>query len=183
MLFSCSVPCVLLARRRLIRALCSSLLCEKQVKSRITFATIIVAFSVLLANAQQPSLSCKSPVEYGNRNQVDPKRSSVRGISGRVMMEAGNPAKELGAIPACLGLFTEKGHHLIASAVADEEGRFKFKPVPSGRYRLVVRDPQNSFCIANMPLNVARRRRGKARLLVIHMRPAGLDDCSYGDFK
>jgi hypothetical protein len=152
-------------------------------KSRITFASIIVAFSVLLANAQQPSLSCNSPIEYGNRNQVDPKRSSIRGISGRVIMEVGNPAKELGAVPACLGLFTEKDQRLIASAVANEEGRFKFKSVPSGHYRLVVRDPQNSFCVANMPLRIVKWPRGKAKPLVIHMRPAGIDDCSYGDFK
>jgi hypothetical protein len=82
-----------------------------------------------------------------------------------------------------LGLFTEKDHHLVVSVVADDQGRFKFSSVPSGRYRLVVRDPQNVFCVANMPLRIVRWPLRKAKRLVIHMRPAGIDDCSYGDFK
>lgn len=149
-----------------------------------TILTILLfSFFGAFTYARQQSPTCKSPIEYGNRNQVDPKRSSVRGVSGRVTAEVGRPAKEVGAVPACLGLFTEKDHRLIASVVADEEGRFKFGSVPSGRYRLVVRDPQNAFCVANMPLNVVRWPRGKTKPLIIHMRPAGIDDCSYGDFK
>ncbi len=151
-------------------------------QSRITLTLIILISSASLALAQQP-LSCKSPIEYGSRNQVDPKPSSVRGVAGRVIMEVGNPTKELDPIPACLGLFTEEDHRLVASAVADGEGHFRFKSVPAGRYRLVVRDPQNSLCVANMPLRIVRWPRGKAKPLVIHMRPAGIDDCSYGDFK
>jgi hypothetical protein len=152
-------------------------------KSQITLMILFVAFAGSIAHAQQPSPSCQSPIEYGNRNQVDPKPSSVSGISGRVIAEVGNPAKEVSAVPACLGLFTEKEQRLVASVIADEEGNFSFGSIPSGRYRLVVRDPQNAFCLANMPLNVVSRSRGKAKPLVIHMRPAGIDDCSYGDFK
>jgi hypothetical protein len=149
-----------------------------------TILTILLTFfSGSLIYAQQQTPTCKSPIEYGNRNQVDPKRSSVRGVSGRVIAEVGRPAKEIGFVPACLGLFTEKDHRLVASVVADDEGRFKFSSVPSGRYHLVVRDPQNAFCVANMLLNVVRWPRGRAKPLVIHMRPAGIDDCSYGDFK
>ena len=142
---------------------------------------IFVLFSGLLVSAQTPK--CKSPIEYGNRNQVDPIRSTIGGLSGRVISEVGRPAKEIGPVPACLGLFTEKDHRLVASTVADREGRFKFGVVRSGRFRLVVRDPLNSFCLANMPLHVVKWPRGKTKPLVIHMRPAGIDDCSYGDFK
>ena len=152
-------------------------------KARICLTLIVTVFSTLLVSAQQQVPICKSPIEYGNRNQVEPKRSSVRGISGRVIAEVGQPAKEVGAVPACLGLFTESDHRLIASVVADDEGRFKFGSVSPGKYRLVVRDPQNGFCVANMPLSIAKWPRGKAKSLVIHMRPAGVDDCSYGDFK
>ena len=146
----------------------------------IIWALLLLALPVF-AHSQQPT--CKSPIEYGNRNQIDPKRSNVRRLSGRVIAEAGRPAKEVGAVPACLGLFTENDHRLVASAVADEEGRFKFKSVVPGRYRLVVRDPQNAFCLANMPLRVVGWPRGTTKPLVIHMRPSGIDDCSYGDFK
>jgi hypothetical protein len=151
-------------------------------KRQLNLAIVFVLVLPLLAGAQQP-VTCKSPIEYGNRNQVDPKRSNVRRLSGRVIMEVGDPAKELGPVPACLGLFTEKDHRLVASAIADEEGHFKFKSVSSGRYRLVVRDPQNAFCLANMLLRVVQWPRGTTKSLVIHMRPAGIDDCSYGDFK
>jgi hypothetical protein len=148
---------------------------------RAIILTVLLPVFSLLAGAQQPI--CRSPIEYGNRNQVNPKRSSVRGLSGRVVSEVGDPAKEIGPVPACLGLFTEKDHRLVATAVADEEGRFKFKSVASGRYRLVVRDPQNAFCLANMPLHIVGWPRGTTKSLVIHMRPSGIDDCSYGDFK
>ena len=142
---------------------------------------VVLVWSGLLVNAQTPK--CKSPIEYDNRNQVDPKHSTVRRILGHAISEAGDPAKGIGPVPVCLGLFTEKDHRLIASAVADEEGRFEFGPIPPGRFHLVVRDPLNLFCLANMPLEVVKWRRGKERPLVIHMRPAGIDNCSYGDFK
>lgn len=148
---------------------------------RYLVTIIIVLVSGLLANAQTPE--CKSPIEYGNRNQVDPKDSTVRRIFGSVISEIGDPAKRIGPVPACLGLFTEKDHRLVASAVADEEGRFEFGSIPPGRFRLVVRDPLNLFCLANTPIEVVKWRRGKERSLVIHMRPAGIDSCSYGDFK
>ena len=148
---------------------------------RCHLTIIFVLASALPFNAQSPA--CKSPIEYGNRNQVDPKRSTVRRLSGRPISEVGDPAKEIGPLPVCLGLFTEKDHRLVASAVADEEGRFKFGSIPSGRFRLVVRDPLNSFCLANMPLRVVKWPSGKTKPLFIHMRPAGIDDCSYGDFK
>src|SRR4029079_3501337 len=57
---------------------------------------LLVLFLNLSANAQEPSATCKSPIEYGNRNQVDPTRSTVRGLSGRVISEVGDPAKEMG---------------------------------------------------------------------------------------
>lgn len=149
-------------------------------RSALTVVSLALLGSFGHVQAQSPS--CKSPIEYGNRNQVDTKRSSVRRISGRVIAEVGRPAKEAGSLPACIGLFTEEGHRLIASVVADEEGRFSLTSIPPGQYRLVVRDPQDVFCVANMPLRVVRWPRGKAKPLVIHMRPSGIDDCSYGDF-
>jgi len=152
-------------------------------KSQLGLVHVFVLVFPLVAGAQQPPRTCTPPIEYGNRNQVDPKHANVRRLSGRVIMEVGNPAKEMGPVPACLGLFTEKDHRLIATAFADEEGRFKFDTIPAGLFRLVVRDPQNAFCPANMPLRVVAWPRGNTKSLVIHLRPAGIDDCSYGDFK
>ncbi len=126
---------------------------------------------------------CSNPIEYGNRNQTDYGPYSVRSISGVVISEIGTPAKRVGPIPACLGLFTEDRHILVASASADPEGRFRFGSTPAGNYRLVVRDRQNAFCIANVPLRVVRWPSGTTKPLTIHMRPVGIDDCSYGAFK
>ncbi len=103
----------------------------KLMKFQTILTILLVFFSGSLTCAQQQTLTCKSPIEYGNRNQFDPKRSSVKDVSGRVIAEVGSPAKEIGPVPACLGLFTEKDHRLVASVVADDEGRFKFSSVPS----------------------------------------------------
>lgn len=152
--------------------------------------------SVSMSSAQQESPQCKSLINYENHNQIDLKPSSVRVVSGRVFNEVSdvgthtaNMAHENGVIPgACLGLFTEKDHRLIASAVADDEGNFKFKSVPLGRYRLVVYDPQNLLCVANMSLRVVGWPRGgifkrKSTTIMIHMRVSGIDECSYGEVK
>jgi hypothetical protein len=169
----------------LIRALDASLLRGKikPMKAQAILTTLLILFCNSFTYAQKQIPTCESPIEYGNRNQVDPERSSVRDISGRVIAEVGSPAKEIGSVPACLGLFTEKEHRLVASVVANDEGYFKFNSIPPGKYRLIVRDPQNAFCVANMPLRVVRGPRGTGKTLVIHMRPVWIDDCSYGDFK
>lgn len=151
---------------------------------QLIFSAAALVTTGFMSHAQEPTVSCPTTIEYGNRNQIDPKPLTIKGILlGRVIVEVGDPAKVIGAAPACIGLFTDKDHRLVASAVADEDGRFKFSPVPAGSYRLVVRDPQNVLCIANVPLRVVESPSKAAKSLVIHMRAAGVDKCSYGDFK
>ena len=135
--------------------------------------------------AQETNEPCKCQVAYENKNQVDPKPLSVRVVSGRTTSEVGGigAAREIGAVAsACLGLFTEQDHRLVATAVADDEGRFQFDEVRAGNYRLVVQAA--GLCVANVPLKVVGGGRSKdQKQLVIHMRPPGIDDCSYGDYK
>jgi hypothetical protein len=136
---------------------------------------------------QQSSEPCKAPTKYQNKNQVDPEPLSLMIVSGRVISEVGDvgAARELGPVlGACLSLFTAQGHRLMATTVADREGRFQFKKVPIGKYRLVVR--AEPLCLANVPVRVFRQRSKKpsrSKQVVLHMRPAGIDDCSYGDYK
>lgn len=134
------------------------------------------------AYAQTSASTCKSII-YENHNQSDPDPLSVSFPAGRVIAEAGVEAQEIGPVPdACLGLFTEARHRLMAMTVADKEGEFKFGKVPIGKYRLVVR--AGNLCVANVPLQVTHGKRGTTETkLVIHMRPAGIDRCSYGDYK
>jgi len=134
------------------------------------------------SSGQDAASSCAGMV-YANHNHVDYGPLTVRAVSGRVVGEVGRPAKELSTLPACLGLFTEDSHVLVATGFADERGQFRFKSVPARRYRLIVRDLQNAFCVANVPPDIVKWPRGKNEPLVIHMRPTGLDDCSYGALK
>ena len=155
----------------------------------MTKYTFTVALAMLLLGtpmlAQQTKEPCKCQVAYENKNQVDPKPLSVRVVSGRTISEIGDigAAQEIGAVAgACLGLFTEQEHRLIAATVADDEGRFQFDEVPAGKYRLVVQVA--GLCVANVPLQVVRGSRSKnQKQIVVHMRPAGIDSCSYGNYK
>jgi hypothetical protein len=156
--------------------------------------TIIVQVLLMLAAitllptdllAQEMREPCKPPMEYENRNQADYGPLSVPVVSGRVLAEVGDPARDIGPVPgACLSLFTEREHRFVASAVSDENGHFAFKSIRSGRYRLVVR--AHPLCVANVPLRVVSWPRGglfTGKRLVIHLRPAGIDRCSHGDYK
>ena len=137
--------------------------------------------------AQQGVPVYKSPIEYENRNQIDPDRFQFRELSGKVIIQLESRSEELEPIPgACLGLFTEQKHKLVADSVADDKGQFKFDRIQSGRYRLVVRDPQNVFCVANVPIQIVKwpgRAKSKDRQIVIHMVAARIDVCSYADYK
>jgi hypothetical protein len=147
---------------------------------------VVVALLGLSASAQHRVEPCEL-IKYENKNQVDARRLSVSKVSGRVAVEVGElgaSAIEAGLVSgACVVLFTEREHQLVANATADREGRFTFGAVPEGDYRLIVRaDP---LCLANVLLRVVTSKRGGARKrqVVVHMRAAGIDTCSYADYK
>lgn len=153
---------------------------------KLFLTSLVIALLGLTAPAQQKSEPCKMS-NYVNRNQLDPRPLSVTKLLGRVMVEVGElggSTRETGpASGACLGLFTEREHQLVAIVSADKEGRFAFDAVPEGEYRLIVRaDP---LCLANVPLRVVRSQRGGTRKkqVVVHMRAAGIDTCSYADYR
>jgi hypothetical protein len=146
----------------------------------------VLAFLGLALLAVKPSMAaqkgdnpCPSSTVYENHNQVDYGPLKVRAVLGAGVVESGDktqPGKRVRG--ACLSLFTEKDHKLVATVAADSEGRFRFDTVSSGRYRLVAR--AGGFCVANIPLEVVTSLRKKTEILV-HFRPAGIDTCSYGD--
>jgi hypothetical protein len=58
-------------------------------------------------------------------------------VTGRVAVETGDSVEKAGPVNgACLSLFTEKDHKLVASVVADEKGHFMFGAIKTGVYRL-----------------------------------------------
>jgi len=137
----------------------------------------LLLFAGQVALAQRND-HCSTVLSYENKNQVDPKPLRLPFVSGTVEDEQGV------FIPnACLGIFTEDGQKLVAQGTSDENGKFVFKSLPAGKYRLVAKF--NPFCAANIPIEVTKNRKGrrKQKEIVIYMKPAGIDSCSYGDYK
>ena len=75
----------------------------------------------------------------------------------------------------CVGLFTEKGHPLVATALSDEDGHVEMKQIRPGDYRLVAVSP--GFVALNARLRVTTR--GPARKLLLHMEVGRIDTASY----
>lgn len=136
-------------------------------------ALLIFAATVLaepLYAQQKQNSPCMAG--YEDQNQVDYGPLIVREVKGVVT----DPKV---AIPqACLGIFTEKDHKIVATTESDANGKFSLQAVPPGLYRLVVK--VDSLCAANVSLQVVKHQKRK-RGLRVHMRPRGLDSCSYAD--
>jgi hypothetical protein len=147
--------------------------------SRFFYFVSVILLCTLPIAAQNATSDCPKRVEYINRNEVDPPMISLRGIEGRAVDSSGE------AVPnVCVALFTEKERRFVAQTLTDENGYFRFEKISSGDYRLVGRLEYDYLC----PVNVRVRRvtstsgSGKKKL-VLHVQPAAIDDCSYGDVK
>lgn len=152
-------------------------------------ALLVLVLTILFTQpiAVQAQKPCGTQIKYESKNQIEPAPLIVKSLSGRVISEVGGLGglvKEIGPVDnACIGLFTEKGHLLKATTTTDDDGHFILHAVPLGRYRLVVY--ADSLCVANVPLKVVRDKQSgikNHKQIVIHMRAAGYDSCSYGDY-
>jgi len=136
----------------------------------------LVILAALLTHplfAQQTGDPSPCVAEYENHNQTDYGPLVVQGVRGRI-----TDPQQGAVMRVCVGIFTEKDHKLIASTESDASGKFSLQRLSPGRYRLVVKaDP---LCAANIPLEVVKHRR-KKQILHVHMKPRGLDSCSYGE--
>ncbi len=149
-----------------------------------TIAALLSAIGLLVHGgacfAQHGSDSGQCSPAYENHNQIDYGPLKVQAVEGTTIIEVGTTHQQ-GAAGACLVLFTEGDHKLLASASADSNGRFELKDIKPGRYRLVARS--EGLCTANIPLQVVKpsgRRRGE---IIVHFRARGVDTCSYGKLK
>jgi hypothetical protein len=142
---------------------------------------VITIFLLLVTNAHVAAAKNQSPANcstsYENHNQIDYGPLKVQVVQGFSDMGTGSQT-EAAVFGTCFALFTEKDHQLVATVSGDPQGRFEMKDVKPGRYRLVAR--VEGFCAANIPLEVVRNTRRKARILV-HFRPTAVDTCSYGE--
>lgn len=132
-----------------------------------------VALLVLPLAARGQGHSSPCIVQYENHNQVDYGPLVVQDVKGTII-----DPQQVAVPKVCVGIFTEKDHKLVATTESDADGKFSLQSVPPGRYRLVVKaDP---LCAANVPLQVVKHRK-KKQVLQVHMKPRGLDSCSYAD--
>ena len=144
----------------------------------LLFGAVLLVFSEPCLAQQKESTSQCSTV-YENHNQIDYGPLKVGLIEGTSVIQLAPPLKgaptEPGPPGACLVLFTEKDHKVVASVKADSEGRFELRVVPPARYRLVAR--AEGLCTANIPLEVVKSSSRKAEI-VVYFRPTGIDICS-----
>ncbi len=138
--------------------------------ARVALRICTVLVALLCSGHHALSGSCKE-VEYTNANQIDYGPIKVGLLRGQAIDSAGVPVPQV-----CIGVFTETEHKLVTTVGVDENGRFQIPDLPSGRYRLVSQ--ALGFCPANARIRVKRGFR-KGKPLVVHMRPRGIDDCSY----
>jgi len=152
---------------------------------RITFAFLAIAILNSVVLCQQETSSCGATPKYENKNQIDYGPLELSNVSGRVITEAGNPPHSLGIMPGpCISVFTEDDHVLVVSITGNENGTFSLSNLQPGNYRLIVRDTQNAFCVANTKIAIIKlKQRAKGKKIVVHLRPAGIDDCSYMTYK
>lgn len=132
-------------------------------------AVLLFAHSL---STQQKAASSSCIATYENHNQTDYGSLIVQEVKGTVLDPHQSPIRG-----ACVGIFTENEHRLVATIESGEDGGFRLSKAPPGHYRLVV--SARPLCVANVPLLVVKRH-SKRQQIQVHMKPHGLDSCSYG---
>ncbi|GEM_PF-1937630 len=133
--------------------------------------------AVAVTSAQKNAPPC-STLTYEDKNQVTPNSITLKTVSGRVF-DHPSKGQSQPVSSVCLALFEETGHTLVAITTADEEGWFRFKEVPKGKYRLVVKDVYHIFCPANIPVEIEGRATRRKKV-AIYMLSRRIDQCSFG---
>jgi hypothetical protein len=124
---------------------------------------------------QEPRTDCKE-MTYASRNPTDAAPLEISRIKG-----IAQDAERL-PIDACVGIFTEPDHTLIAFTATDETGHFDLPGLPDGNYRLVIKSAYTGFCPGNAKVQIDRRLKTK-KTLSAQMRRADSDTCSYIETK
>jgi hypothetical protein len=138
---------------------------------QLMFVALLLGAGVHLWG-QKTSSSQRGSMVYENHNQTDYKALTLRAVTGRAHDEQRMPIPKVS-----LGLFTERDHELVTVVESADDGTFAFTNVEPGLYRLVAK--YDGFCPANAPIEVSRHA-SASREIDLHMKPAGLDTCSYG---
>jgi len=156
-------------------------------KSEITCALLLktifalgfcLCFGTITVYAQKNEAPC-AKLDYVDKNQVTPNSITLKTASGRVF-DRTSKGDSQAVSSVCIGLFEETTKRLIATATANDDGWFKFKQVPNGKYRLVVTDMYHIFCPANIPIEIDVRH-GQKKKIAVYMISHRIDQCSFGE--
>jgi hypothetical protein len=118
--------------------------------------------------------ACNS-LSYEDRNQTDYGPLLVAKVRG-----VAKDAEGVVIPKACIGIFSEVGHKLIATIQTRDSGQFELPGIPDGSYRLVVK--YEGFSPANAKIQIAEHSQSK-RSLTVQMRPVGIDARSFVELK
>jgi hypothetical protein len=135
--------------------------------TRIRVSSCLLFFGALFG-----ATVCSGQITYENHNQIDYGPLPVRQVAGLAHDDNGVVIPNIS-----LGLFTEQAHALIAVVKTSADGKFVFKSVVPGRYRLVAKS--EGFCTANVPIVVGDGNRADS-IIELHMKVGGIDTCSFG---
>lgn len=139
----------------------------------------ILLLQVLTLFGQTSENDC-SAIKYQNSNVLQLEALEVNKISGSVLSEIEDSAPLLRS-GICVGLFNEETKELIKTLQTRKKGRFSFKGIKNGRYRLIIIDDLFFKCPASILVEV-KDRTAKSEKIVVHMIPKGtIDKCSYGE--
>jgi hypothetical protein len=138
---------------------------------RLGIGCLLLAFAAM---AQDGRTDCKD-MTYEAGNPAD-RPFQVTEIRGTAQDAQGVP------IDACVGIFREADHTLIAIVETDDIGHFEFPGIPDGSYRLEVKSVYTGFCPAIAKIQTDRHAKNK-KSLVAQMRAAKSDTCSWIEFK
>jgi hypothetical protein len=128
----------------------------------------------LLSAAEETGAGCKN-LSYDNRNQTDYGPLNVAAVRG-----VAKDAQGVVISKACVGVFTEAGHKLVATTQTDDDGQFQLNAIPDGAYRLIAK--YEGFSTANAKLRIEQRSQSK-KSLTVQMRLTGLDVHSFIELK
>ncbi len=132
----------------------------------------MVGLLVLGPLARGQAVAAGDGAVYVDENPKPPATVKLAGLEGSVRGLGGD------ALPrATVSVFTEDGHALVATAMTDKDGKFKFAKLDKGLYRVVAR--VEGLCPANVPVKVEGSLLAK-RKLVFTMVAKDIDTCSYG---
>ncbi len=153
----------------------------RAVLSKMAFVSLLVVAPLVSPGpclAQQSNGTSGCSTTYEDHNQTDYGPLKVTAVQGGTKIWVGDQVFP-GVPGACLILFSEKGHKLVASIKTDEDGSFELRDVAPGRYRLLARG--GGFCTANIPVKVVKSSHDRTSGILVYFLPAGIDRCSYGE--